>query len=365
MSVSRDRVLNALSHVTPDRPPADGFFRSEVWSALQAHFGVSDNDNDQIMDILGFDFRRAVLEPAEEFVATAVPALVNAGVGAGSRNLVRLWPNGEFEDDRGIRRVVDSTQTYFNYAFHPLAGADTPDAYVFPNPDAAERYANLRRQVHRFKDRYVIQIETGNIFRDAWELRGFEQFLMDMYLNPSFVTRLLDLVTEHKIAEVSHMVEEGADIIQMAGDIATEQAMMISPAWWRAEIKPRLARVMAATRRPGVYYYFHSDGAMQAIIPDLLEIGFDIIDPLQPECMDVADIKRRYGNNMTMHSTLSSQHTLPFGTPDEVREEVRSRKRECGRDGGLILAPSNVVQNDVPLANLLALYDEIGRSFES
>jgi uroporphyrinogen decarboxylase len=363
MSVSRDRVLQALSHVTPDRPPADGFFRSEVWSALQSHFGVSDND--EIMDILGFDFRRAVLEPADEFVATAVPAPVNVGVGAGSRNLVRLWLNGEFEDDRGIRRVVDSTQTYFNYVFHPLADAEMPDAYVFPDPEAAERYANLRRQVSRFKGRFMIQIETGNIFRDAWELRGFEQFLMDMYLNPDFTMRLLDRVTEHKIAEVQHMVEEGADIIQMAGDIATEQAMMISPAWWRAEIKPRLAQVIAATRRPGVYYYFHSDGAMQAVIPDLIEVGFDIIDPLQPECMDVSDIKRRYGNDMTLHSTLSSQHTLPFGTPEDVRQEVRVRVRECGRDGGLILAPSNVVQHDVPLANLLALYDEIGRSATS
>jgi len=158
------------------------------------------------------------------------------------------------------------------------------------------------------------------------------------------------------------MVEEGADVIQMAGDIATEQAMMISPTWWRAEIKPRLARVIAATRRPSAYYYFHSDGAMQTVIPDLVEIGFDIVDPVQPECMDVVEIKRRYGDQVTLHSTLSSQHTLPFGTPDDVRAEVRARVRECGYNGGLILAPSNVVQHDVPLANLLALCDVIRRA---
>jgi len=216
--------------------------------------------------------------------------------------------------------------------------------------------------VQRFKDRYMIQIETGNIFRDAWELRGFEQFLMDTRINPAFTIRLLDRVTEHKIADVNRMVEAGADIIQMAGDIAAGQGMMISPAWWRAEIKQRLARVVAATRRPGVYYYFHSDGAMQAVIPDLIELGFDIVDPLQPECMDVVALKRRYGVRITLHSTLSSQRTLPFGSVEDVRAEVRARIIELGQAGGLILAPSNVVQHDVPLENLLAVYDEALRS---
>jgi uroporphyrinogen-III decarboxylase len=226
-----------------------------------------------------------------------------------------------------------------------------------------ERYAHLDGQVRRYKGAYMIQIETGNIFRDAWEVRGFEDFLLDMRLNPAFATRWLDRITEHKIAEVKQMVARGADIIQMAGDIATELNMMISPRWWRAEIKPRLALVIAATRREGVYYYFHSDGAMQTVIPDLIEIGFDIVDPMQPECMDLLDLKRKYGAAITFHSTLSSQHTLPFGTADDVRGEVRARLRDLGYNGGLIVAPSNVVQHDVPLANLLAVYEEIGRGY--
>jgi uroporphyrinogen decarboxylase len=356
---SRDRVRKTLAHVRPDRPPADGTFRSEVWQALRAHFNAPDDD--QIMDALGFDFRRAVIEPSNEFAATAVPAPVEVGVGAGTRNLVRVLPDGVFEDDRGLRRVVDSTQTYFHHVDPPLGGSDNPDGYAFPNPDLPERYAHLRQQVERFKDRYILQIETGNIFREAWELRGFEQFLMDLHLNREFTLRLLDRITEHKIAEVTRMVQEGADIIQMAGDVATHQGMMISPRWWRAEIKPRLAQVMAATRRPGVYYYFHSDGAMQTVIPDLIEIGFDIVDPMQPECMDVVALKRQYGDRITFHSTLSSQHTLPFGTVKQVRAEVGARIRDFS-EGGLILAPSNVVQQDVPLQNLLAVYDEIAQA---
>lgn len=356
----RDRVRTALDHIAPDRPPADGTFRSQVWKKLRAHLGV--HDDDQIKDLLGFDFRQAVLEPSREFASTAVPAPIEMGMGVGSRNLVRVLPTGEFEDDRGIRRVVDSTETYYSFTYHPLGDAESPDAYMFQSPDVPERYAHLSRQVQRFKDRYMVQIETGNIFRDAWELRGFEQFLVDTRINRAFTTRLLDRITEHKIADVSRMVETGADIIQMAGDIAAGHGMMISPAWWRAEIKPRLARVISATRRPGVYYYFHSDGAMQAVIPDLIEVGFDIVDPMQPECMDVVALKQQYGASITLRSTLSSQRTLPFGSVEDVRAEVRSRIRELGQTGGLILAPSNVVQHDVPLENLLAVYDEVSKA---
>jgi uroporphyrinogen decarboxylase len=354
----RERVWRTLHHLAPDRPPADGTFRAEVWENLRTHFGT--RNDDQIMDILGIDFRRAFIEPPDEFTAIAAPA--PGAVGVGSRNLARFLPNGEFQDDRGIRRVLDSTGSYFNYTYHPLASAGSPDAYVFPSTDRPERYAHVRRQVNSYKGRYMIQVETGNVFRDAWELRGFEQFLMDMYLDPQFAAGLLERITQHKIAEVRHVIEAGADIIQMAGDIATQQGMMISPDWWRAEVKPRLGQVIAATRRRDVYFYFHSDGAMQEVIPDLIEIGFDIVDPVQPECMDPVALKRRVGGHITLHSTLSSQRTLPFGTPADVRAEVRARINECGQDGGLILAPSNVVQHDVPIDNLVALYDEITRS---
>jgi uroporphyrinogen decarboxylase len=356
----RDRIHMTLNHIAPDRPPVDGTFRPQVWKNLRAHLGV--HDDDQIRDMLGFDFRQAVIEPSDAFASMAVPAPVEVGVGVGSRNLVRVLPNGEFEDDRGIRRITDSTKTYFNFTHHPLEDVESPDVFTFANPDFPERYAHISRQVQRFKDRHMVQVETGNIFRDAWELRGFEQFLMDTRSNRAFTTRLLDRIVEHKIVDVRRMVEAGADIIQMAGDIATEQGMMISPVWWRAEIKPRLARVVATTRRPGVYYYFHSDGAMQTVIPDLIEIGFDIVDPLQPECMDVVALKRQYGSHITLHSTLSSQRTLPFGSVEDVRVEVRARIRDLGQNGGLILAPSNVVQHDVPLENLLAVYDETLRS---
>jgi uroporphyrinogen decarboxylase len=354
-----ERVQKTVAHIRADRPPADGAFCPAIWQALRDHFRTEDAE--QILEALGIDFRQALIEPSAEFAATAVPSPVAADVGVGSRNLVHILANGDFEDDRGIRRAVGSSGEYFHFVHHPLGEADSPEGYRFPDLDAPERYAHLRQLVRQFKGRCMIQVETGNIFRDAWELRGLDKFLMDTRLNPEFVSRLLDRITEYKIEEVAQLVAGGADIIQLVGDIASEKSMLISPRWWRSVIKPRLARVIEATRRPGVYYYFHSDGAMQAVLPDLIEIGFNIVNPMQPECMDLAAIQRQYGAQFTMHSTLSSQHTLPFGSEAEVRAEVRARRLDCGAEGGLILAPSNIVQHDVPLKNLLALYDEIQR----
>ncbi len=356
---SCDRIRNTLAYTSTDRTPADGSFSPSIWKLLRDNFHT--DDNEEILKILGIDFRQALIEPSNEFAATAVPSPVAADVGVGSKNLVHIFPNGDFEDDRGIRRAIGSTGEYFRFVFHPLAGADSPDGYAFPDPDLPERYAHLDQCVQQFKDKYMIQIETGNIFRDAWEVRGMEQFYMDTRLNPDFVSKLLDRITETKIVEVRRLIEHGVDIVQLVGDISGEQGMTISPKWWRAEIKPRLARVIQATRRPGIYYYFHSDGAMQVVLPDLIEIGFDIVNPLQPECMDLHSIKRQYGARFTMHSAMSSQHTLPFGSPEDVRAEVRACIHDYGYDGGLILAPSNIVQQDVPLENVLALYDEIKR----
>lgn len=354
---SCDRIRNTIAHNPADRTPCDGAFSPSIWKSLRENFRTEDKE--QILNLLGIDIRQAVLEPSNEFAAIAVPSPVDADVGVGARNLVHILPNGDFEDDRGIRRAIGSASEYFRFVSHPLSGAERPEEYAFPDPDLPERFAHLDYSVQQFKDKYMIAIETGNIFRDAWELRGLEQFLMDTRLNPDFVTRLLDIITESKIVEVTRLIEHGADIVQLVGDISSERSMLISPRWWRTEIKPRLARVIQATRRPGMYFYFHSDGAMQAVLPDLIEIGFDIINPLQPECMDLLSIKQQYGAQFTMHSTMSSQHTLPFGTPEDVRAEVRACIQNFGSNGGLILAPSNIVQADVPLENVLALYDEI------
>jgi uroporphyrinogen-III decarboxylase len=134
--------------------------------------------------------------------------------------------------------------------------------------------------------------------------------------------------------------------------------MMLSPQVWRTYFKPRLKILLEEVRKESqILFLFHSDGNIEDVFQDIVEIGFDAITPIQPECMDVAKIKQRFGSKVCLHGTMSCQQTLPFGTPDDVVREVEQRIECCGMDGGLILAPSNTVQPDVPLENLLALYE--------
>lgn len=132
---------------------------------------------------------------------------------------------------------------------------------------------------------------------------------------------------------------------------------MLSPQIWRRYFKPRLKTWLQEVRREGdIYFMFHSDGDMEPVFGDVVEIGFDVINPIQPECMDVVAIKRRFGDQVCLHGTISCQRTLPYGTPEDVEAEVRQRIDCCGRDGGFILSPSNTITPDVSLENILALY---------
>jgi uroporphyrinogen decarboxylase len=128
---------------------------------------------------------------------------------------------------------------------------------------------------------------------------------------------------------------------------------------WREFLKPRLTATVQAVKRvnPASFVFYHSDGNVESLIPDLIEIGIDILNPIQPECMDPATLKRRFGDRLSFWGTVSVQRTMPFGSPDDVRHEVRTRIRDVGRGGGLILAPAHVLSPEVPWENILAFFE--------
>ncbi|MHB0874809.1 MAG: uroporphyrinogen decarboxylase family protein [Anaerolineae bacterium] len=356
----RERVLTAVAHSEPDRVPADGFFRPEVWERLKAAIGAGSDE--AARRHLGLDVVRASIEPGMAFRARSRPAPPDlAGLGSGSRQWLIERDGRVCEDEWGIWKHMPLGGLYFSYVRHPLADADSPAGYRFPDPTAEERYENVASVVSAWGRDYPLIVEQTNFFKTAWELRGFERLLTDLYDDPGFVEALLDRVYEFRVEESLQLARHGVDIISFAGDVASQQGMMMSPAVWRRFFKPRLAGVIDAVRRecPAVRFFFHSDGDVSAIVGDVADIGFDILDPVQPECMDPAWVKREYGDRLALHATVSSQQTLPFGTPDDVRREVRLRFETCGQNGGLILAPNNVVQADVPTENLLALYETI------
>jgi len=364
---SRERVVAAIRGQRPDRVPLDGYFRRDVWSTLEDHFGTIDAE--EVAAGLGLDVRYSELEPSADFAARAVPSPWQIpAIGMGARNLIRQRDNGWLEDEYGICRVPNSTGLYWHYAYHPLAEADLAEVrrYRFPGTADAERYHGIRSDVARWRGETFVVAELWNIYKSSWELRGFDRYMMDLLLERQLVETLADRVLEHRLAQSRQLLRCGVDMIMISGDIAMQDGMMFSPRLWREVFKPRLRtwlhelRQETSLRLEGdLFFMFHSDGDMEAVMGDLIEVGFDVVDPIQPECMDVVDIKRRFGEQVCLHGTISCQQTLPFGTAAEVEAEVRQRIDCCGRDGGLILSPANTIQPDVPLENILAVYKTV------
>jgi uroporphyrinogen decarboxylase len=153
----------------------------------------------------------------------------------------------------------------------------------------------------------------------------------------------------------------GIDILMLGDDVSTQLEMMISPELWRNILKPRLAKVIRAAKEtnPNILIFYHGDGNLQAIIPDLIEAGVDILNPVQPECMDPVLIKKQYGDRLSFWGTIGTQTTLPFGTAAEVAEMVKKMIETVGKGGGLLLAPTHMVEPEVPWENIEAFIEAI------
>jgi uroporphyrinogen decarboxylase len=153
------------------------------------------------------------------------------------------------------------------------------------------------------------------------------------------------------------------DVIEMGDDVSMQRGMLLSPAAWRQWLKPRLARVIQSAKavKPDVLVKYHSDGNPSAIIPELIEIGVDVLNPVQPECIDPAEAKRLYGDRLAFWGTMGIQTTMPFGTPEQVAEVVKERIETVGEGGGLLIAPTHVLQPDVPWENIVAFFEAVER----
>jgi uroporphyrinogen decarboxylase len=363
---SRERTIYAIEHKEPDRVPLEG----PAWAPwsypfmqrLLQHFELKKENahpwkltktTETLYRKLGIDFRPANLEPPEDFKRVAVfepccydPWNISYG------NLLK--------DEWGIVRKLDSTKSRSTIVSHPLRNKKTKD-YKFPNPDAPGRYKTVETVVKKMSNEYLISSMVGGgvLFTRAWFLRGFSEFIHDLYRNPEDACDLLDNILEVAITTGKHLAEIGVDIVCIADDIGAQNGMLISPTLWRKYMKPRMKIIINKIKRRGVYILYHSDGDIRQVIPDLIEIGVDIVNPIQPDCMDPAEIKRLYGDKLTLSGTISIQETLVYGSPESVQKEVVRIIKTCGNEGGLIISPSNQALPDVKLENFLMVYETV------
>ncbi len=233
-----------------------------------------------------------------------------------------------------------------------------------PPPDLAD----LRRRVDACHAAGFPAVAVGPVsdFETPFALRGREQFFCDLGYQEDWLPVFLDAMTDIAVEHARAAALAGAEIFGIGDDLGSQRGLLVAPALWRELFKPRLRRIIEALRQPGAatVFFLHTDGQIGEIIPDFIEIGVRVLNPIQPEVLDPADLKRRYGRDLVFFGGISVQQTLPFGTPDDVAAEVKLRMETVGAGGGYLMTPSHLVNADIPWANLEAFFaaaDRYGR----
>jgi uroporphyrinogen decarboxylase len=345
---ARERILLALDGRTPDRVPcALGFYHVDLES-LVPH----GQDSDGLVDIRFVRFPASPEE--EELRRLARPYQPDTRLGTPAQ--VASYLHWDYRPETPDLR-------------NPLARARSlDDLRRFPFPDLGAPYHvdGLALQVQKLHAKG--QAAGGNLphlggelFEAAWRLRGLENFMLDLIERPAWAHFLLDRLAELACRNAQTLANAGIDLLALDDDVGMPGTMMISPATWRQFFKPRLAAIIQAARaiKPDLRILYHSDGYFEPIVADLVEIGVNALNPLQPDHMDATRIRSRFGPQLALWGTVGRQSTFSFANPEEIRREVAHRVETLGR-AGLILCPAyDVDEPDIPWENVSAFLDAV------
>jgi uroporphyrinogen decarboxylase len=234
----------------------------------------------------------------------------------------------------------------------------TLKGYTFPDPLDDRFFADIPSRIARYGDRFRVFQLGFSLYERAWTLRGMEDLMIDFHENPGFVDELLNAIAEYNLAQVRRALEYDIDAVYFGDDWGQQHGLQMSPATWKRFIFPVLKRMYGAVRDAGKFVMIHSCGDVDELFPDLISIGLNCFNPFQPEVMDVLSLMDQYRGRLAFHGGLSTQRTLPYGTPDDVRAESQ-RLIEHGKAGGYIFSPAHAVEGDVPLENMLAFLEVV------
>jgi len=249
---------------------------------------------------------------------------------------------------------------HFDRAILKLPFAEAARRYRPPNPDRPDNMDDLIRDLkaNAAGDRLVVPSGYLGIYERAYCLMGFEEFMLESYTDPDSVALLMDLITDYKIALAKRKIAIGCKVGHHGDDLGCQTGTLVSPHQFQTLIKPRIARLFATFKDAGCPVMMHSCGDITPFIPDLIDIGLDLLEPVQP-CMDLDALKRNFGDRLSFWGGIDTQQILPYGTPDQVRAETRRVMHALGRGGRYIVAPSQEVMVDVPAQNIAAMLETI------
>lgn len=360
----RQRLMTALSHQEPDVVPIDlastidSSIVVEGYERLKAHFGV------QSENVLTNRMMRVV--DVDECVLQALDIDTRGVFPAGPPD--QIIGEDRYRDEWGVERIRPPGSYYYDERTFPLAGEITAGdiaRYPMPDPDDPIRVRGLQERVdeiHRAGYAAVLNLPSAFVHKTQY-LRGFEDWFMDFALNPDLLAALFDAVLEVSLAICAHQLDEvGADVdvVLTADDLGVQRGLMMSPDAFRKLVKPRLARYFELIHaKSPARVLFHTCGSVVDIVGDLVDIGVDVLHPVQVSArgMDPVALKSEWGEVLAFWGAIDTQRTLCQGSVAEVRSEVERRIEVLGRGGGYVLGAVHNIQPDVPVENILAMYE--------
>jgi uroporphyrinogen decarboxylase len=333
--VPRDDVLEQVQHRETRPVPYSLGFEGDMAERLDAYYG------------------------GQAWHARLVPYMATVG-GIDTVQQVRV-------DETHVRDVFGSLWRDDRRPWHlvePALGEPSFDDYTFPSADRFLSNIEMLKKnaleacVEKADSFRIISIGWG-LFEHSWRIQGFEEALMGAVVEPDFYAELLDRLTELFLAFVDVWADVPADAIMFGDDWGFQQGVLLGPDRWRRFIKPRWAKVYEAVHAQGKYTISHCCGSIVDILPDIIEIGLDVLESVQPEArgMNPYALKKEWGDQITFWGALGSQSTIQFGSPQDIADEVRRLCKEMGAGGGYILAPAKSLQPGTPVENAAAVVE--------
>jgi len=263
-------------------------------------------------------------------------------------------------DAYGVGHIYEENCFHMSRMIHPMQSFDSLEQiktypYLDYSKSSNEQQKKEVEQAHNNGYAALGQMQM-TIWEAAWYMRGMENLMMDMMSEDDMATVLLDKVTDNAIIRAQSFAKSGCDVIFLGDDIGMQYTIMLSEELYKTWLQPRLKRVIDSIKsvNPEAIIFYHSCGFITPLIPYLIEAGVEVLNPIQTECMDFKEIHDQFGQTISFNGTIGTQSTMPFGTPDEVRRAVFENMDIAGDKGGLLVAPTHMLEPEVPVENVIA-----------
>ena len=327
---TRECTLTALSHKQPARVPYCVHFTQKAHQAMAAYYGVP---------VFEKKLGNCLIFPGSDV----------------ANGWSRVAPNVD-QDPFGVQwdRSVDKD---IGVVCNRVVTPETIDTCPLPDPCASYLFSKFASTIAARPDGVIMANLGFSLFERAWTMAGMEEVLIWMAAEPALAHRLLDRILEYNLRYIDKACSFAIDAMSIGDDWGQQRGLIMGPHLWREFIKPRVRAMYQRIKAHGKFVMIHSCGMVQELFPDLIECGVDVFNPFQPEVMDVAEMKKRFGDRLSFFGGISTQQTLPFGTPAQTREEVRRLLDVVGKNGGYIAAPAHSVPADARPENIAAMLD--------